>query len=63
VLVQYPLWLADHYAWADTFALLGFSKVAMGWPLQVAAFAAMVWVLARGRTPLSAEQGSAAQRD
>ncbi|WP_444960509.1 DUF3159 domain-containing protein [Nocardiopsis sp. M1B1] len=52
VLVQYPLWMADHYGWADTFALLGFSKVAMGWPLQVAAFAAMVWVLARGRTPL-----------
>ncbi|MFC9089402.1 DUF3159 domain-containing protein [Nocardiopsis dassonvillei] len=52
VLVQYPLWMADHYGWADTFALLGFSKIAMGWPLQVAAFAAMVWVLARGRTPL-----------
>ncbi|GHD28263.1 hypothetical protein GCM10007147_28000 [Nocardiopsis kunsanensis] len=52
VLVQYPLWLAEHYEWADTFALLGFSKVAMGWPLQVAAFTGMVWVLARGRTPL-----------
>jgi hypothetical protein len=52
VLVQYPLWMADTYGWADTFGLLGLSKVAMGWPLQVAAFAAMVWVLARGRTPL-----------
>lgn len=52
VLVQFPLWLADNYGWADTFAVLGFSKVAMGWPLQVAAFAGMVWVLARGRTPL-----------
>ncbi|WP_047869075.1 DUF3159 domain-containing protein [Nocardiopsis sp. RV163] len=52
VLVQYPLWMADTYGWADTFALLGLSKVAMGWPLQVAAFAAMVWLLARGRTPL-----------
>lgn len=52
VLVQYPLWLADRYEWADTFALLGLSKVMMGWPLQVAAFAGMVWVLARGRTPL-----------
>ncbi|PWV49257.1 DUF3159 domain-containing protein [Nocardiopsis sp. L17-MgMaSL7] len=52
VLVQYPLWLAETNDWANTFALLGLSKVAMGWPLQVAAFAGMVWVLARGRTPL-----------
>lgn len=53
VLVQYPLWMADSYGWADTFGLLGFSKIAMGWPLQVASFAAMVWVLTRGRTPMS----------
>jgi hypothetical protein len=53
VLVQYPLWAAATYGGADTFAALGLSKVAMGWPLQVAAFAAMVWVLARGRTPLA----------
>lgn len=52
VVVQYPLWLAETQEWANTFALLGLSKVAMGWPLQVAAFAGMVWVLARGRTPL-----------
>lgn len=57
VLVQYPLWFADNQGWADTFAILGFSKVAMGWPLQVAAFAGMVWVLARGRTPLDQERG------
>ncbi|MCY9784493.1 DUF3159 domain-containing protein [Nocardiopsis sp. EMB25] len=52
VLVQYPLWLLNDLDVADTFALLGLSKIAMGWPLQVAAFAAMVWLLARGRTPL-----------
>jgi hypothetical protein len=46
VAVQYPLYLAGHVAW------LGASKVVMGWPLQVAALAAMVWLLARGRTPL-----------
>ncbi len=56
-LVRYPLWFADNQGWADTFAILGFSKVAMGWPLQVAAFAGMVWVLARGRTPLDQERG------
>ncbi|MDE3723874.1 DUF3159 domain-containing protein [Nocardiopsis sp. N85] len=63
VLVQYPLWAADTYGWADTFALLGLSKIAMGWPLQVAAFAGMVWVLARGRTPLEQGQGSPAAQD
>lgn len=59
VVVQYPLWLAASNDWANTFALLGLSKVAMGWPLQVAAFAGMVWILARGRTPL--ENGDAAE--
>jgi hypothetical protein len=49
VAVQYPLYLAGHVAW------LGAAKVVMGWPLQVAALAAMVWLLARGRTPLDRE--------
>lgn len=46
VAVQYPLWEAGEAA------LLGFAKIALGWPLQVAALAAMVWVLARNHTPL-----------
>jgi hypothetical protein len=46
VAVQYPLYLAGHVGW------LGASKVLLGWPLQVAALAMMVWLLARGRTPL-----------
>lgn len=46
VLVQYPLWAADRVA------LLGTAKIAMGWPLQVAALAAMVWVLSRDSIPL-----------
>ncbi|MDX6739745.1 DUF3159 domain-containing protein [Actinocorallia sp. A-T 12471] len=46
VVVQYPLYLAGMVGW------LGTAKIALGWPLQVASFAAMVWVLARGRTPL-----------
>jgi hypothetical protein len=46
VAVQYPLYLAGHVAW------LGAAKVVMGWPLQVAALAAMAWLLARGRTPM-----------
>ena len=28
------------------------TKIALGWPLQVAALALMVYLLARGRTPL-----------
>jgi hypothetical protein len=46
VAVQYPLYLAGHVGW------LGAAKVVLGWPLQVAALAAMAWLLARGRTPL-----------
>jgi hypothetical protein len=46
VVIQYPLYLAGQVGW------LGAAKIAMGWPLQVAALAAMLWLLARGRTPL-----------
>ena len=46
VAVQYPLYLAGHVGW------LGVTKIALGWPLQLAALAAMAWLLARGRTPL-----------
>ncbi|MWK37700.1 DUF3159 domain-containing protein [Actinomadura sp. J1-007] len=49
VAVQYPIYLAS----GDQSGLLGAAKIAMGWPLQVAALAAMVWLLARGRTPLT----------
>lgn len=47
VLVQYPLYEAGEVG------LLGTAKVVMGWPLQVAALAAMAALLARGRTPLA----------
>ena len=46
VAVQYPLWAAGEAA------VLGFAKIALGWPLQVGALAVMVWVLARNHTPL-----------
>ena len=47
VAVQLPLY------WADQVAVLGVAKIVLGWPFQVAALAAMVWVLARGRTPIA----------
>ena len=62
VLVQGPLYLAGRAA-ADAdpwIAALGATKVAMGWPLQVATLTAMLWVLARDRTPVEAPAGSLA---
>ncbi len=56
VAVQAPIWLAatgGSLEPATAIAVLGVSKVVMGWPLQLAALAAMVWLLARNRTPLS----------
>jgi len=50
VLVQGPMYLAGRNGWwhADTaVAALGATKLAMGWPLQVAALAAMAWLLSR----------------
>jgi hypothetical protein len=45
VAVQYPLYLAGRVGW------LGTSKIVLGWPLQVAALAAMAYLLSRNRTP------------
>lgn len=45
VAVQLPLWLDSQIG------LLGVTKIAMGWPLQVAAFAAMGWLLTRDSIP------------
>lgn len=49
VAVQLPLWL-DHQI-----GLLGASKIALGWPLQLASFAVMAWLLSRNRTPVELE--------
>ena len=55
VLVQGPIWLAGHSGSIDAdtaVAALGVLKIALGWPLQLAALAAMLWVLGRDRTPV-----------
>jgi hypothetical protein len=55
VLVQGPIWLAGHsgsISAGSAVAALGVLKVAMGWPLQLAALGAMSWVLGRNHTPL-----------
>lgn len=48
VVVQYPLWLGGE----DMVGWLGAAKVGLGWPLQVAVLAGMVWLLSRNDTPL-----------
>jgi len=55
VLVQGPIYLAGRNGWWSTdsaVAALGVAKLTMGWPVQVAALASMVWVLTRNSTPL-----------
>ncbi|MBZ5738671.1 DUF3159 domain-containing protein [Nocardioides mangrovi] len=59
VVVQAPIWVAGKSGtWeADSaVAALGILKIAMGWPLQLAALAAMVWLLSRNHTPVGATE-------
>lgn len=62
VVVQAPMYLAGVGAagGSDTASLwvtaLGISKIVLGWPLQLAALAGMVWLLARNHTPLNPEE-------
>ena len=56
VAVQAPVYLAGRNDWWDrdsAVATLGVAKLAMGWPLQIAALAAMVWLLSRNKTPVA----------
>ncbi len=58
VLAQGPIWLAGNSGAMDAdtaVAVLGVLKIAMGWPLQLSALAAMAWVLSRDRTPVGPE--------
>jgi hypothetical protein len=55
VVVQTPIWLAGKSGSIhpdSAVAALGILKIAMGWPLQLAALAAMVWMLSRNHTPI-----------
>jgi hypothetical protein len=54
--VQGPIWLGGNSGAIDAdaaIAALGILKIALGWPLQLAALAAMLWLLGRNRTPVS----------
>ena len=53
--VQAPLWFAGRSGAIDAdtaVAVLGIAKIGLGWPLQLLALGAMVWVLSRDATPL-----------
>ena len=58
VAVQLPIYLAGRSAEdaSPMVAWLGISKIAMGWPLQLAALGGMVWLLARNRTPVDPDR-------
>ena len=63
VVAQAPLWFAGKSGALDAdtaVAALGIAKIVMGWPLQLAALAAMVALLARDRTPIAAPRPSPA---
>ena len=65
VMVQVPIYVAGRQKAMDpdaAVAALGVAKLAMGWPLQLASLAFMVWLLARDATPVS-ESGPAAQQE
>jgi hypothetical protein len=58
VAVQAPIWLAAHAQTLETdtaVAALGILKIVLGWPLQLAALATMVWLLGRNHTPVAAK--------
>ena len=55
VVTQAPIWLAGNSGAIDAdtaIATLGILKIALGWPLQLGALAAMAWVLSRNHTPM-----------
>ncbi len=58
VAIQAPIWLAGSSASIDpdtAVAILGVSKIVLGWPLQLAALGSMVWLLSRNRTPVRSD--------
>ena len=60
LLVQAPVWFGGKSGAIEAdsaVAALGILKIAMGWPLQLLALAAMSWLLGRNHTPL--QQGQA----
>ena len=63
VAIQAPIWLAGNSGSMDpdtAIAALGVLKIALGWPLQLAALGSMIWLLSRNRTPVEPDASPAA---
>ena len=55
VLLQGPIWLLGWRDVIDTdtaVAIIAALRYGLGWPLRIASFSAMIWLLARNATPL-----------
>ena len=66
VAIQAPIWLSAKSGAIEAdaaIAVLGVLKIALGWPLQLAALALMVWMLARNRTPVEGEPAAVLDGD
>ncbi|RYB92134.1 DUF3159 domain-containing protein [Nocardioides oleivorans] len=62
VAIQAPIWIAGGNGGMDpdtAVAALGVLKIVLGWPLQLAALGAMVWLLSRNRTPVEPDAAPA----
>ena len=60
VIAQTPVYLAGKQGWWDqdvAISVLAAMKLAMGWPLQVAALVVMAWLLSRNKTPMKLPEG------
>lgn len=60
VIAQTPVYLAGTQGWWDQDVAIGVlagMKLAMGWPLQVAALVVMAWLLSRNKTPMKLPVG------
>jgi hypothetical protein len=58
VLLQGPVYLLGHSGAMDTdtaVAVIGVLRLGLGWPLRIASWGAMVWLLARNATPVAPE--------
>ncbi|WP_043641831.1 DUF3159 domain-containing protein [Nocardioides alkalitolerans] len=55
VLLQGPVWLAGNsgaLTASTAVAVLAALRLGLGWPLRIASFAGMIWLLSRDRTPV-----------
>lgn len=62
VLLQGPVWLAGSsgaMSAGAAVALIAGLRLGLGWPLRIASFAGMVWLVSRDRTPLNQDGGEA----